>query len=62
MNEEDIERMKKEMEQYGSPLAAATAQLHEMYVQLQKSGFSRKEALYMITKLFVLTITSGPES
>lgn len=53
--------MKKEMEQYGSPLAAATAQLHEMFIQLQKSGFTRKEALYMTTKLFIATIMTGPD-
>lgn len=32
-----------------SPLALAAAQLHEMYTELRKAGFSRSEALKLVS-------------
>lgn len=38
-----------------TPMKLAAAQLHEMYAELRKAGFARKEALYLVGKL----LTSG---
>jgi hypothetical protein len=61
MDDEELEKLKKEMEQYGSPLRGAVVQLHEIYSELQRAGFTKKEALHLISKLFVATIIEGPE-
>ena len=34
-----------------SPLRDAASQLHEMYMSLRESGFSRREALYLVSKM-----------
>lgn len=38
-----------------TPMKLAATQLHEMYSELRKAGFTRKEALYLVGKL----LTSG---
>lgn len=32
-----------------SQLKAATIQLHELFLELQKAGFKRREALYIVS-------------
>lgn len=44
MNEDDL---KKQIEELG-PLRAVTLQLHELYEELKRAGFKRKEALYLV--------------
>lgn len=34
-----------------SPLAMAAMQMHEMYTELRKAGFTRNEALYITVKM-----------
>lgn len=36
-----------------SPLAMASLQMHEMFVELRKAGFNRQEALYIVVKMAV---------
>ena len=40
-----------------SPLRSATLQLHELFRSLQDAGFTRKEALYMVTRVLVSTMS-----
>jgi len=51
----------EEAKEYTSPLRDATVQLHEMYVELCKSGFSRKESLTIISKVVVASMAYGPD-
>lgn len=39
-----------------SPLKMAAMQLHEMYTNLREAGFSKREALYLVSKMM-----AGPE-
>lgn len=48
MNEEEFS---KELEL--SPLTSAAVQLHELFRSLVQAGFTRKEALYMVTRVLV---------
>lgn len=41
-----------------SPLRLAATQLHEMFVEFRKAGFSRYEALYLIARMMM----GNPES
>lgn len=41
-----------------SPLRMACLQMHEMYLELQRAGFTKREALKMVTALLV----SGTDS
>lgn len=34
-----------------SPLKMAAMQLHEMYTNLRESGFTRREALYLVSRM-----------
>lgn len=53
MDEEELNKLKKELESvYSSPMHAFMAQLHEMYISLKNAGFTRREAMYLISKLF----------
>lgn len=38
-----------ELEEFGSPLKEAATQLHELYEELKKAGFTRKEALKLVS-------------
>jgi len=52
-DEEELNKLKNELEAvYSSPMQAAMAQLHEMYLSLKRAGFTRKEALFMVSRLF----------
>jgi len=53
MDEEELDRLKKELESaYSSPMQAVMAQLHEMYISLKRAGFTRREALLLVSRLF----------
>lgn len=47
-----------ELENYSSPLREASVQLHELFTELRDSGFSRKEALHLVTAVLTKTIFS----
>ena len=53
MNEEEFSR-----ELDLSPMRSAAVQLHELYQSLQQAGFTRKEALYMVTRVLVSNLSS----
>ena len=55
--------MGDELEEFGhsSPLREATVQLHEMYIELKTAGFSKKEALHLISKIITTSLFSGIE-
>lgn len=52
-------RLKQELEAQSSPMQLFMSQLHEMYTSLKKAGFSRKEALLIISRLFNEMILGG---
>lgn len=43
-----------------SPMRMACLQLHEMYIELQRAGFNKREALKMVTA--VLLTGTEPDS
>ena len=55
--------MSNELEEFGnsSPLREATVQLHEMYVELRSAGFSKKEALHLVSKILSSAVVGGFE-
>ena len=44
-----------------SPLKLAALTLHETYEELKRAGFTRKEALYLVSNLMIAGMTTGPE-
>lgn len=61
MDEEELNNLKRELEEmYESPMKLAMVQLHEMYSELQNAGFTRKEALFLVSKLLNTMIVGGP--
>lgn len=44
-NDKDVNEM--------SPMKVACIQLHEMYLELQAAGFTKREALKMVTSLLL---------
>lgn len=63
MDDEELDRLKRELESaYSSPMQAAMAQLHEMYVSLKRAGFTRKEALFLVSRLFNEMTLGGMDS
>ena len=62
MSQEEYDKFKKlknELESQSSPMQLFMSQLHEMYVSLKKSGFTRREALFIISSLFNRMILGG---
>ena len=55
--------MSNELEGFGqsSPLREATVQLHEMYVELRSAGFTKKEALNLVSKILTASVVGGIE-
>lgn len=52
--------MSDELEEFNqSPLREATVQLHEMYIELRSSGFSKKEALHLVSKILTTSLFNG---
>jgi hypothetical protein len=53
--------MSNELEGFGqsSPLREATVQLHEMYVELRAAGFSKREALHLVSKILTTSVVGG---
>jgi hypothetical protein len=50
----------KELEGFDqSPLREATVQLHEMYIELRSSGFTKKEALHLVSKILTTSLFNG---
>ena len=50
-----------ELDSFGqsSPLREATVQLHEMYVELRAAGFSKREALHLVSKILTTSVVGG---
>lgn len=44
-----------------SPMRMACLQLHEMYLELQHSGFSKREALKLVTAVFLSGMSTDDE-
>jgi len=60
VDDEQLKKLKKDLEDmYESPMKAAMVQLHEMYTELKAAGFTRREAMYMISRLFNSMIVGG---
>jgi hypothetical protein len=53
--------LSNELEGFGqsSPLREATVQLHEMYVELRAAGFSKREALHLVSKILTTSVVGG---
>jgi putative heme degradation protein len=49
----------KKYEEDDSPLRDAVIQLHEMFEELKRAGFSRKEALSLVAKVLAASVTEG---
>ena len=63
MDEEELNQLKKELESaYSSPMQAVMAQLHEMYISLKLAGFTRREALLLVSRLFNEMTLGGMDS
>ena len=61
MDEEELNNLKRELEEmYESPMKLAMVQLHEMYTELQAAGFTRREAMFLVSKLMNSMIVGGP--
>jgi hypothetical protein len=45
-----------------SPLREAAVQLHEMYVELKRAGFSRGEAMELCTKVIASGMAEGMQA
>ena len=58
-----VTELSNELEGFGqsSPLREATVQLHEMYVELRSAGFSKKEALHLVSKILSSAVIGGIE-
>jgi hypothetical protein len=39
-----------------SPLRESALQLHEMYLELRASGFSKKQSLYLVSKILTTAV------
>lgn len=42
-----------------SPLRESTLQLHEMYLELRASGFTKKQSLYLVSKILTAAVTGS---
>ena len=52
--------MSDELEEFSqSPLREATVQLHEMYVELRSAGFTKKDALHLVSKILTTSLFTG---
>ena len=50
-----------EPQEFGSPLRGAAIQMNELFNELRRAGFSRKEALHLVSQLITSTISSVME-
>jgi hypothetical protein len=63
MDEEELNKLKKELDSaYSSPMQAVMAQLHEMYISFKRAGFTRREALLLVSRLFNEMTLGGMDS
>lgn len=46
---------------YPSPLRSMAVQMHEVFAEFKRAGFSRKEALELVAKMMTSTISSTLE-
>lgn len=46
---------------YPSPLRSMAVQMHEVFAEFKRAGFSRKEALELVAKMMTSTISSALE-
>jgi hypothetical protein len=47
--------------EFGSPLRGAAIQMNELFNELRRAGFSRKEALYLVSQLITGAVSSSIE-
>jgi len=48
-----------EKEFSNSPLRESMLQLHEMYLELRASGFSKKQSLYLVSKVLTTAVSGS---
>lgn len=46
---------------YPSPLRSMAVQMHEIFYEFKRAGFSRKEALELVAKMMTSTVASALE-
>jgi hypothetical protein len=44
-----------------SPMQMAAAALHETYEELKRAGFTRREALYLVSQILITGVGAGDE-
>jgi hypothetical protein len=44
-----------------SPLRESALQLHEMYLELRASGFTKKQSLYLVSRILTSAVVGGAE-
>lgn len=55
-----LKKLQQELGQaYESPMKSVMVQLHEMYTELKAAGFTRREAMYMVSRLFNFMVIGG---
>jgi hypothetical protein len=42
-----------------SPLRESMLQLHEMYLELRSAGFSKKQSLYLVSKILTSAVSGS---
>lgn len=47
---------------YPSPLKMAAIQMHELYIEMKAAGFTRKEALYLVSQMISSAMHAAVES
>lgn len=55
------EENKYEIEEFTPPLTEAAVQLHELYEELKKAGFTRREALKLVSNVLSTGVAGGIE-
>lgn len=46
-------------EDYASPMEEAAISMHEMYTTLRRAGFSRRDGLELVAKMFVMGVSDA---
>lgn len=61
MAQEDKSSSANEEEEYISPLREAALQMHEMYRELVRAGFTRRQAVTIVAHILSTGVTEGLE-
>jgi hypothetical protein len=50
-----------EKEFSNSPLRESTLQLHEIFLELRAAGFSKRQSLYLVSKILTSVVGAGAD-